>query len=96
MIGDFHAEGMLPGICRMDYLFASRMKNGFERTKTLGDGDECCNCRYFSRGIAIGHRRKVSLTGSRYRHSMNAPDEMERLHKQFYCYLRDIGSGTCA
>lgn len=31
-----------------------------------------------------------------YRHSMNAPDEMERLHKQFYCYLRDIGSGICA
>ena len=47
---DFHAEGMLPGICRMDYLFANMMQNGFERTKTLGDGDECCNCRYFLNG----------------------------------------------
>lgn len=50
LAADFHAEGMLPGICRMDYLFANRMKNGFERTKTLGDGDECCNCRYFLQG----------------------------------------------
>lgn len=47
---DFHAEGMLPGICRMDYLYANLMKNGFERTKTLGDGDECCNCRYYLEG----------------------------------------------
>lgn len=47
---DFHAEGLLPGICRMDYLYANMMKNGFERTKTLGDGDECCNCRYFMEG----------------------------------------------
>lgn len=43
---DFDAEGLLPGICRMDYLFASLMKNGFTRTKTLGDGDDCCNCHY--------------------------------------------------
>ena len=50
LAADFHAEGMLPGICRMDYLYASIMKNGFERTKTLGDGDDCCNCRYFLKG----------------------------------------------
>ena len=43
---DFDAEGLLPGICRMDYLFSHLMGNGFERTKTLGDGDDCCNCRY--------------------------------------------------
>lgn len=47
---DFGAEGLLPGICRMDYLYAYLMKNGFERTKTLGDGDECCNCRYYIKG----------------------------------------------
>lgn len=40
------AEGMLPGICRMDYLFSWLMGNGFQRTKTLGDGDDCCNCHY--------------------------------------------------
>lgn len=40
------AEAMLPGICRMDYLFSWLMGNGFQRTKTLGDGDDCCNCRY--------------------------------------------------
>lgn len=43
---DFDALGMFPMICRMDYLFAHYMGNGFERTKTLADGDECCNCRY--------------------------------------------------
>lgn len=47
----FGAEGLLPGICRMDYLFSSMMNNGFSRTKTLGDGDDCCNCRY----ELIGH-----------------------------------------
>lgn len=50
LAADFHAEGMLPGVCRMDYLYANMMKNGFERTKTLGDGDECCNCRYYLEG----------------------------------------------
>ena len=43
---DFGEPGLLPGICRMDYLFANRMGNGFVRTKTLGDGDDCCNCHY--------------------------------------------------
>lgn len=43
---DFDADGLLPGICRMDYLFSSVMGNGFVRTKTLGDGDDCCNCHY--------------------------------------------------
>jgi len=43
---DFDADGLLPGICRMDYLLSHLMNNGFERTKTLGDGDDCCNCRY--------------------------------------------------
>lgn len=46
LANDFAADGLLPGICRMDYLFASLMKNGFTRTKTLGDGDDCCNCHY--------------------------------------------------
>ncbi len=42
----FGAEGMLPGICRIDYLLANLMGNGFRRTKTLGDKDSCCNCHY--------------------------------------------------
>ena len=47
---DFHVEAMLPGICRMDYLTAHLMGNGFIRTKTLGDGDDRCNCQYFKTG----------------------------------------------
>ncbi|MCE5329693.1 L-2-amino-thiazoline-4-carboxylic acid hydrolase [bacterium] len=43
---DFDAMGMFPMICRMDYLFSYYMGSGFERTKTLADGDDCCNCRY--------------------------------------------------
>jgi len=43
---DFDARALLPSICRMDYLLSHLMGNGFERTKTLGDGDDCCNCRY--------------------------------------------------
>jgi hypothetical protein len=46
----FEADGLLPGICRMDHLFSHLMGNGFERTKTLGDGDDCCNCRYLVEG----------------------------------------------
>jgi len=42
----FKADGLLPGICRMDYLLANLMGTGFVRTKTLGDGDDCCNCHY--------------------------------------------------
>ena len=42
----FDADGLLPGICRMDYLFSNLMGNGFVRSKTLGDGDSCCNCHY--------------------------------------------------
>ena len=44
--GKLGAAGLLPGICRMDYLFANRLGNGFTRNKTLGDGDDCCNCHY--------------------------------------------------
>jgi len=48
---DLNAEGVLPGLCRLDYLLSHFMGHGFERTKTLGDGDECCNCRYHIKGI---------------------------------------------
>ena len=41
---------MLPGICAVDYIVAHYMGNGFSRTKTLGDGDDCCNCRYEIKG----------------------------------------------
>lgn len=50
LANDFDARGMLPGVCRMDYLFSHLMGNGFTRTKTLADGDECCNCRYQRKG----------------------------------------------
>jgi hypothetical protein len=43
---EFGADGLLPGICRLDYMLSHLMGNGFERTKTLGDGDDCCNGRY--------------------------------------------------
>ena len=43
---DFNAEGLLPGICRMDYLTANLLGNGFARTKTLADGNDCCNGHY--------------------------------------------------
>jgi hypothetical protein len=41
-----HASDLLPGVCRLDYLVSHYMGCGFYRTKTLGDGDDCCNCRY--------------------------------------------------
>lgn len=47
---DFDADGLLPGICRLDYLLSHLMGNGFERTKTLGDGDTCCNGCYHITG----------------------------------------------
>lgn len=43
---DFDALGMFPTICRIDFLAAHVMGNGFSRTKTLADGDDCCNCMY--------------------------------------------------
>lgn len=46
----FDAEGLFPSICRIDYLMFSLGGAGFERTKTLGDGDNCCNCRYIIDG----------------------------------------------
>ena len=42
----YGVEGMLPGICSVDYMVSHYMGNGFSRTKTLGDGDKCCNCHY--------------------------------------------------
>lgn len=43
---DFDALGMFPAVCRVDYLMFSIMGGGFQRNKTLGDGDSCCNCIY--------------------------------------------------
>jgi len=42
----FGAEGMLPGICNVDYMISHYMGNGFKRTTTLGYGDSCCDCHY--------------------------------------------------
>jgi len=46
----FGAKGILPGICAVDYIVAYYMKNEFHRTKTLGYGDNCCDCRYALNG----------------------------------------------
>lgn len=46
----FDARGILPGICAVDYIVAYYMKNGFHRTKTLGYGDDCFDCRYALNG----------------------------------------------
>lgn len=43
---DFGAMGIFPTVCRVDYLMFAHMGAGFERSKTLGDGDDLCNCRY--------------------------------------------------
>lgn len=36
--------------CRLDYLMANIKGNKFERTKTLADGDDCCNCNMMGLG----------------------------------------------
>ncbi len=46
----FDAIALMPGVCRIDYLMFNYMSIGFERTKTLGDGDDCCNCKYSLKG----------------------------------------------
>jgi hypothetical protein len=40
------ASGLFPGVCRIDYLVAHLLGCGFSRSKTLGGGDDCCDCRY--------------------------------------------------
>ncbi|MEN6410199.1 MAG: L-2-amino-thiazoline-4-carboxylic acid hydrolase [Anaerolineaceae bacterium] len=37
---------MFPTVCRMDYLFSHYFEQGFARTGTLADGNDCCNCWY--------------------------------------------------
>lgn len=46
----FKTEEMIPSLCRMDYLTSHYLKSGFERTLTLGDGDEMCNNKFFIDG----------------------------------------------
>lgn len=36
-------DAVFPYACRIDYLIANRMGLKFSRTKTLADGDDCCN-----------------------------------------------------
>lgn len=42
----YGAEGMLPGICQVDYMISHYMNVGFERTQTLGAGGSCCDGCY--------------------------------------------------
>lgn len=46
----FDVMGLMPGVCRIDYLMFNYMGVGFNRDKTLGDGHEYCNCRYSLKG----------------------------------------------
>ena len=46
----FHAEELLPSLCRTDYLVAHYLHAGFERTQTLGDGNSVCNNTFHLRG----------------------------------------------
>jgi hypothetical protein len=48
-----NALDLFPGICRIDYLVSHSMGCGFYRTKTLGDGDDCCDCRYEITGDCV-------------------------------------------
>lgn len=42
--------GMLPGICKVDYMISHYMHVGFDRTQTLGSGGKLCDCRYCLNG----------------------------------------------
>lgn len=46
----FDVLGLMPGVCRIDYLMFNYMGVGFTRDKTLGDGNDCCNCQYSLKG----------------------------------------------
>lgn len=52
------ALDLFPGICRIDYLVSYYMGCGFHRTKTLGDGDDCCGCRYEMKGACAWEPEK--------------------------------------
>lgn len=43
----FDVEDLLLILCRMDYLTSHYLNSGFVRTKTLGDGNEVCNNKFF-------------------------------------------------
>ena len=42
----YGCEGMLPGICQVDYMISHYMNVGFERTTTLGAGGPSCDGCY--------------------------------------------------
>ena len=46
----YGGEGMLPGICQVDYMISHYMNVGFERTQTLGAGGCCCDGCYHING----------------------------------------------
>lgn len=46
-LGEDH---VFPYACRLDYLMSNLDGNKFHRTKTLADGDECCNNHIIGRG----------------------------------------------
>lgn len=42
----YGGEGMLPGICQVDYMMADYMNVGMTRTQTLGGGGKVCDFKY--------------------------------------------------
>lgn len=42
----YGGEKMLPGICQVDYMISHYMNVGFSRTKTIGAGENLCDCKY--------------------------------------------------
>lgn len=44
-------DGIFPYVCRIDYLWANLGGFKFVRTKTLADGDECCNNHIIGLGL---------------------------------------------
>lgn len=58
----FGYREMFPHICRMDYLFSHYFDNGFTRTATLADGDNCCNCVYQFPGLCEWAPEKGFIT----------------------------------
>ena len=60
LAADFDAMGIFPTVCRVDYMIGHILHSGFERTKTLADGDDCCDCHYIIGGTCAWDAEKGS------------------------------------
>lgn len=55
-------DGVFPYACRIDYLMANLMGIRLTRTKTLADGDDCCNNHVNGRGLTEWAPEKGFIT----------------------------------